>query len=81
MHLAIDVVGRKNLQSYINTLFKELHTHYDENYHESAVRLGTLVLLLREFQRLCNIAKEHAAMMRLGGTLDVFESTRQDADV
>jgi hypothetical protein len=63
---------------YVNETFRKLQMHYEQNYDDIPIRLGELVLLLQEIQRIRRIFDEHVIVMKLCGKQTVLEKYRRE---
>ncbi|KAH7697713.1 hypothetical protein AAVH_35204 [Aphelenchoides avenae] len=55
-------------------IFKQLQKHYMENYENVPIRLGEVILLMQEIQRVKHAFSEHIVLMKLNGRRSILES-------
>uniref|UniRef100_A0A915DVG1 Nuclear receptor domain-containing protein n=1 Tax=Ditylenchus dipsaci TaxID=166011 RepID=A0A915DVG1_9BILA len=56
----------------LNLIFRSLKKHYDQTYNDIAIRMGNVVLLLDEFQRVRHLFHEHLIMQKLAGKKNAY---------
>ncbi|KAI6238569.1 Nuclear receptor domain-containing protein [Aphelenchoides fujianensis] len=57
----------QEIRTRMNALFGFLRSHYQNNHDDVAVRVGNIVLLLAELERLTNLFKDYVAILHLNG--------------
>ncbi|KAH7704660.1 hypothetical protein AAVH_28144 [Aphelenchoides avenae] len=58
---------RNRIAAMLNSVFRDLHKHYERNCEDTALRLDKLVQLAHHFQSLFRLYDEHLIIMRLSG--------------
>ncbi|KAI6184809.1 hypothetical protein M3Y97_00636000 [Aphelenchoides bicaudatus] len=66
-----------SLRHYTNTIFEALRRHYDLNFEETAVRLGSLILLIDQVRSLNHAMSEFLIMWKLNGVEQIFHDAAQ----
>ncbi|KAI6184700.1 hypothetical protein M3Y97_00624300 [Aphelenchoides bicaudatus] len=59
--------NNKLIDAQINTLFKEINKYFKENYADTALRLGNLVLLLNDLDSILPEVHEFAGLLIISG--------------
>ncbi|KAI1712517.1 zinc finger, c4 type (two domains) domain-containing protein [Ditylenchus destructor] len=62
----------------LKAVFQDLKTHYEETYDDVAIRMGNVILLLNEFQRVRHLFCEHIIMQKLSGKVMSYEKMTDD---
>ncbi|KAI6189168.1 Nuclear receptor domain-containing protein [Aphelenchoides besseyi] len=66
-----------NIQLSINLLFENLREHYEENYEDFALRLGSLILMIQEIEYVHQNFNEYVVILNLNGYDSVLDKIRE----
>ncbi|KAI6229373.1 Nuclear receptor domain-containing protein [Aphelenchoides besseyi] len=66
-----------NIQLSINLLFENLREHYEENYEDFALRLGSLILMIQEIEYVHRNFNEYVVILNLNGYDSVLDKIRE----
>ncbi|KAI6204646.1 hypothetical protein M3Y94_00700200 [Aphelenchoides besseyi] len=67
--------NNSSVRSQLSDVFEQLRDYYTANFNDVAVRLGNVVLILSEMERLVTAFKDYAMILELNGHVPVVART------
>lgn len=59
--------NNKQIKTELNRLFKMLKEYFEQNYENPGLRIGNIILMLAELERLTLFFKEYVAFLHVSG--------------